>query len=312
MELRALGFGEIFDRAITLYVRNFAPFFAIVLTLVVPYAIVQFALESGQRGQLDAMMQAIAHPDRVPPMQSLMASPQQIIAALVVVAIFAALWPFAMAAVAVGVARLYRGLPVRFGDCYAAVLPRWPAMLLALLIEGAIVVAWYVVVVVLLGATVLVAALFVRLWLPLGALAFVVAAAVAIALFATLAPLSVAFMFAMNAIVIEQRSAPNAIASAFGRIFTRTEFWRAVLIWIAMFAMLFGVTMFVGIVEWVAMFAHASALAIVADALLRAAFTPFMIVLFSVYYFDVRIRREGFDLQTELEALGTPVAASPA
>jgi hypothetical protein len=312
MELRALGFGEIFDRAITLYVRNFAPFFAIVLTLVVPYAVAQFALQSNQQGQLDAMMQAIAHPDRPPPMQSLVASPHQIVAMVTVVAIFAALWPFAMGAVAVGVARVYRGLPVAFGDCYRAVLPRWPSILAALGIEIAIVVAWYVVVVVLLGASVLVAALLVHVWLPLGALAFVVTALLGIVLLATFAPLSVVFMFAMNAIVIERRSAPEGIASAFARIFTRTEFWRALLVWIAMFAVLFGVSIFVGIVEWIAMFAHLSALAIVADALLRAAFTPFMIVLFAVYYFDVRIRREGFDLQTELEALGTSPAVSPA
>src|SRR5581483_6730599 len=141
MELRALGFGEIFDRAITLYVRNFAPFFAIVLTLVVPYAVAQFALQSNQQGQLDAMMQAIAHPDRPPPMQSLVASPHQIVAMVTVVAIFAALWPFAMGTVAVGVARVYRGLPVAFGDCYRAVLPRWPSILAALGIEIAIVVA---------------------------------------------------------------------------------------------------------------------------------------------------------------------------
>jgi hypothetical protein len=37
--------------------------------------------------------------------------------------------------------------------------------------------------------------------------------------------------------------------------------------------------------------------------------TPFSAVLFAIYYFDVRIRREAFDLETSLERL---TAAQPA
>ena len=38
MELRPLGFGEIFDRAVTLYIRNFVAFAGIVLVMIVPFA----------------------------------------------------------------------------------------------------------------------------------------------------------------------------------------------------------------------------------------------------------------------------------
>ncbi|HEY9180348.1 MAG TPA: hypothetical protein VIO32_06480, partial [Candidatus Baltobacteraceae bacterium] len=40
--LRPLTMGEIFDRAITLYVRNFVPFSLIVLVVVVPSAVMQY------------------------------------------------------------------------------------------------------------------------------------------------------------------------------------------------------------------------------------------------------------------------------
>ena len=66
MELRPLGFGEIFDRAITLYVRNFLPFFAIVLVLIVPLGIVQYSLDSSQSAQsyaaIDTLMRVLQHP----------------------------------------------------------------------------------------------------------------------------------------------------------------------------------------------------------------------------------------------------------
>ena len=49
--------------------------------------------------------------------------------------------------------------------------------------------------------------------------------------------------------------------------------------------------------------------AIVETSIFRAAITPFSIVLLAVYYFDVRIRREGFDLEAGLERL---VESAPA
>ncbi|MBV8530064.1 MAG: hypothetical protein JO104_02005, partial [Candidatus Eremiobacteraeota bacterium] len=67
MELRPLGFGEIFDRAITLYVRNFWPFFAIVLVLIVPLAVVQYFLDSSQSAQINEVLSILKHPGSTPP-----------------------------------------------------------------------------------------------------------------------------------------------------------------------------------------------------------------------------------------------------
>lgn len=310
MELRPLGFGEIFDRAVTLYVRNFPSFFAIVLVLIVPLGIVQYFVDASQSAQLDAFVRVLRHPGAAPAVPQLFSSPGDLVTLLLVVAAFYVLWPFALDAVAVGVARLYRNRPVDFAACYRAVLSRWPAILGTLALQAAIVIAWYVAFVVVVFVSILVAAVFARAWLPLGVVGFALAIAVSLAALAILAPVFIALTFAMNAVVIERRGPIDAIASGFGRIFTRDEFWRSLLFAVAALAVLVGGSIVVAVVAWAALLVHAIALEVVVDSLLRAAFAPFSIVLIAVYYFDVRIRREGFDLEAELEQLAPPVAAT--
>jgi hypothetical protein len=58
----------------------------------------------------------------------------------------------------------------------------------------------------------------------------------------------------------------------------------------------------------VAITLHLLALEVFVSSLFRAAVTPFSVVLLAIYYFDVRIRREGFEIETELDRL----AAEPA
>ena len=56
MELRPLGFGEIFDRAITLYIRNFLPFAGIVAVVVLPIAVLQYFIDTSSMTQFDQAM----------------------------------------------------------------------------------------------------------------------------------------------------------------------------------------------------------------------------------------------------------------
>lgn len=302
MELRPLGFGEIFDRAITLYVRNFRPFFAIVLVLIVPLAVVQYMLDSSQSTQIDAIVRVLEHPGaKLPATPAFFGSPSEIVTLVLIAVVFYTLWPFALDAVAVGVARLYRSRPVAFGACYQAVLRRWPAILGTLALQAAIFVVWYVAFLAIVFLSILVAAVFARAWLPLGIAGFAIGFAIDLAALLVLAPLFVALTFAMNAVVIENRGPVAAIASGFARVFTRQEFWRAMLFSVAAGAILFGSSMVIAALVWIALLMHAIAVEVILGSLLRAAFAPFSIVLIAVYYFDVRIRREGFDLEAELE-----------
>lgn len=311
MELRPLGFGEIFDRAITLYVRNFMPFFAIVLVLIVPLAIVQYFVDSSQSVQIAEMLRILQHPNAKIQPPALFGSPAELVTLIVVGLAFYLLWPFALDAVAVGVARLYRNRPVDFSACYRAVLPRWAAILGTLLIQLGIFIAWYLAFLITVFVCVLVAAVFARAWLPLGIAGFTLAIFIVLAGIVILAPIFIALTFAMNAVVIERSGPIAAIASGFGRVFTRKEFWRALLFALATFAVLSGGSIVIAALVWVAVLLHAIAVEVIVGSLLRAAFAPFTIVLIAVYYFDVRIRREGFDLEAELERLAPPAPSVP-
>ncbi len=125
----------------------------------------------------------------------------------------------------------------------------------------------------------------------------------------SLAPILVVLTFAMYSTVIERRPVIESVGLGFERVFNRAEFWRAVLFSLAAFAvMLAGSTIF-GFIGIIAAVAHLPLLQALIESLARAVITPFAVVLLAIYYFDVRIRREAFDLETSLERL---TAAQPA
>ncbi|MBV8372791.1 MAG: hypothetical protein JOY69_05990, partial [Candidatus Eremiobacteraeota bacterium] len=239
-------------------------------------------------------------------------SPGEIIALVVTLLVFYVLWPFALNAVAVGVARLYAGRPVEFAPCYQAVLPRWLSILGTLLIQIGVFVAWYVGFIALLFTSILVDTLLARAFLPLGIVTSFFTVFLNLAVLLLLAPLFIALTFAMNAVVIERCGPIQAIASGFGRVFNRREFWRALLFALAALAVIGGASMVISVVAFAALWAHLIALEVILGSLLRAAFAPFSIVLIAVYYFDVRIRREGFDLEAELARIEPAAAVAPA
>ena len=309
MDLRPLGFGELFDRAITLYIKNFKAFFAIVLIVLVPYAFAQYWIDLNQASQLAAIPWLIQHPGAQPP--PAMLAPQQpgIIAAILAIAvIFYAFWIVTVAAVSVGVARLYRGRPVEFSACYRVALARWPSLLGVLLCEIVLLVFWYAMVLVVTIAAFLIAALVSKTSVVVGVIAFIVAIVVVIAAVATALPVFMAMTCAMFAVPIEQVGPMGAIGKGFARVFSGGEFWRATLFALAATAAALAGSMIVGVVSTIFLFVHWIAAAVILSTLGNAVVQPFSIVLLAVYYFDLRIRHEGFDLEAELER----VAASPA
>jgi hypothetical protein len=311
MELRPLGFGEIFDRAVTLYIRNFLPFAAIVAVLIVPLAILQYVLDLSSQPEFDAMLRILMHPKlaTTTPIPTIFNSPLTIVVFAVLMFATYAVWPFALNAVAVGVARLYRNRPVEFRACYEVVLGRWQQIVAMIGIDLLILLCWYVVVFIVVMIFAGFLALFaagatgaVFFGVMIGLIGFFV-------LLPSLAPIFVALTFAMYSTVIERRPVIESVGLGFERVFNRGEFWRAVLFSLAALAvMLAGSTIF-GFIGLIAAVAHLPLLQALIESLARAIITPFAVVLLAIYYFDVRIRREAFDLETSLERL---TAAAPA
>lgn len=312
MELRPLGFGEIFDRAVTLYIRNFIPFAGIVAVLIVPLAILQYILDTLEGPQLDAMIQILEHPERARTehLPTVLDSPASIAITFVSVFVAYLIWPFALNAVAVGVARLYRGKPVEFRACYEAVLHRWLGVIAMLGIELLVLLGWYLATIIVGVAAALVTAPFIAAAPALIAVMVILVVIVVLAMLVLLAPLAVALAFCMYGVVIEERSVGNAVALGFARVFNRNEFWRSVLFALAAGAIVMGASLMISTISLVVIFAHLFFLEVLLDSLARAAIAPFGVVLLAVYYFDVRIRREGYDLEVGLDRLAAGAAVA--
>jgi len=312
VELRPLGFGEIFDRAITLYLRNFVSFAGIVMVLVVPLAILQYIIDRNSQPQFDMLIRIFQHPQlaRDEQIPSYFSSPVMIVAFIAVFILTYAVWPFVLNAVAVGVARLYRGRSVEFRACYAIALARWKQIIGVVGIEFLVIIGWYTVTVVIaliivLGA-VLLGTAAPQIAVLLGAIAVLV---VLFLMLPVLAPLVVALTFSMYATVIEERPVIESVRLGFVRVFNRTEFWRALLLSIAAGAIVLGASTTFSALSIVAAIFHLTALRAIIETIPQLVISPFGIVLLAIYYFDVRIRREAYDLEASLERL---TAAQPA
>lgn len=312
MELRPLGFGEIFDRAVTLYIRNFVPFVAIAMVLVLPLALLSYVLDVGSQPDFDAMIRVFENPAiaRTQHLPTIFDSPGIVAVSAIILLLSYAVWPFVLNAVAVGVGRLYRNRPVEFRACYGVVLARWPQILGVIAVELLVLMGWYFGVVLLAVAAVL-------LTLSLGAalpvfapvVGLVAVVGIIILMLPLLAPLVVALWFAMYGVVIEERGVIESITLGFARVFNRAEFWRAMLFALAVCAIAVGASTMFSMLGMVAAIFHLPLLQTIIQALPMAIVNPFAVVIIAIYYFDVRIRREAFDLEAGLERL---TAATPA
>jgi hypothetical protein len=303
--LRPLGFGEILDRSITLYLRNFLPFVGIVLVMLVPFSALQYAVDSIQAGQIALIFHQITHPEsKVPAAAAIPHVGAPTLVAIGLGALITVLCePFVYAAVAQGVARLYRGERVEFRACFGPVLRAWPKLLGFVALVFAIGLVLYVTlvfvaVVLLLGAVFLGRA---------GAIAIGIMAAVGVlamlALFFALIWVILAMTFALYAIVLENATVFGAIGLGMRRIFSRTEIWRALGFSVVSSLIAGTASMLLSIIALVAEYYGLIWLDVALKSLSSALVLPFPMILLAVYYFDVRVRREGLDLEQRLSQL---------
>lgn len=313
MELRPLGFGEIFDRAVTLYIRNAVPFAAIVAMFVLPGAILQYFLNRGSQPEFSALIQILSHPGRgyTQHIPTIFDSPGLIVIFIVSLLVSYLLWPFALNAVAVGVAAVYRNRPISFRACYAVVFRRWLQIFGVILVDLLVALTWYAVLLIVTMAVVFATTILGKLtgsvtfWLWFGVIAVLLMVMASIPL---LAILYVALTFSMYSVVLEECGVLAALSLGFTRVFSRAEFWRSLLFAVAAGATVVGGSMVFGVLGVAAAFAHLPGLQSIINGLSGIVITPFAVVLLAVYYFDVRIRREGFDLEANLERLAADAA----
>ncbi len=296
--LRPLSFGEIFDRAVTLYVRNFVQFSVILLLVVVPVAILEYF---GDRTSGQNLHQILAQLSRA--RAGLPAPPPQfgILWALLLTLLIS---PLANVAIAVGVARAYFGQPFTWRQCYAAAASRWAAIVG--LTAVAAVIFFISIFVGAFGLTLLaiVSYLLFKTLVAAGIALAVLAIAASLAWLAAIVLLLITVGFAYYAIGIEGAGVFDALGGAFARVFNRREIGKALLLAFALGAIEIGAVLIFAIVLALASsVVHSRIIVLAANAAVSIFTSAFSAVLLAVYYFDVRVRREGLDLQASLDAL---------
>jgi hypothetical protein len=299
-ELRSLTIGEIFDRATTMYVRNFSVFTLIVLTLLAPLAVLRyiligkFATES-----LAQIMDAIQHPTA--PHPALAAAGSAAAGLFVVFLLTTLLAPYVYNALAAGVAMIYRGETPTYAPAFRRVLSRGWSLLgttvLCFLVIFAIYIgiAFFLIFVVALAAAIVGSAgAAVLVVLLIGALLMVVGLVLAV----------LACVFATYATTLEGVPAGQAIAQAFGRIFNRREFGKAVLVTLAWIALeLIALVVSGGISLFLESVVRSLPLDLTFSTIAGAVLNAYVTTLLAVYYFDVRTRFEGLDLEVDIARL---------
>jgi hypothetical protein len=291
--LRPLGFGEIFDRAITLYLKNFLPFVGIALIALVPFAFIEYAMGSSQSSVLTQLLGQLSHPTSTAPLPTGTASFVGLIFLGGLLALL--IQPLVYGAIAFGVERLYKGETVAFRPCMGASWAHWPRIMGLVGLAVASAIAAYLVLVIAVVAVVLIGLA------THGMLALVVLGVVGfVALFIGIIWLFVAWTFALYAIVVEDIGVIEAIGSGFRRVFNRKELWRALGLAVCSTIIAFVAQLLLAVVALLAGHFGAMWLQSAIQALSSLLVVPFSVIVLAIYYFDVRVRREGLDFQRRL------------
>lgn len=303
--LRPLTIGEIFDRAVTIYVRNFVVFTLMVLTLLAPIAILQYFALPSQAQSLAQIAQQASDAGSKTPAPALSNAQLGMLAAILLIAVLLA--PYVNNAVALGVASLYNGERPSYGASFGAVFSRWLPLLGTALVNLLILGGAYGFTVFVLVILITIGAVLVQPALPIAVAIFVLAGLVLLAIVPLFLMLLIVYAFSMYASTIERADPGRAIASAFSRVFGRSEIKKALLMALAYVGLEIGVvTISVTLALVVTMVLKASAIELVISTLVNAMLAAFLTIVLAVYYYDVRTRKEGLDLETDLKRLTAP------
>jgi hypothetical protein len=296
--LRPRSIGELLDGAFTLYRRNFLLLVAIAAVVQVPYAVLELVVYKltdigGRLNQLQTLSNNIGNQGTLTPEQTSQLTGDLgaffAYLGIVFLAQFLIVYPLSLAATTSAVSSRYLDQPATVKGAYRAALNVWRSLiamvlLLVLVVGGVGVIA--------VGLAILVGS---------SALVFVAFAVVMIVAVVVLVRTTVA----AQAIVIEKASGRRGLDRSWK--LTRGFSWRILGI-IVILAILQGI---VGSVFSLPLLAVASSAPIDVRQIVSQAVSaisaifvaPVSLVTLTLLYYDLRIRREGFDIEMLTAAL---------
>jgi hypothetical protein len=319
--LRPLGLGELLDRAVTISVKYVVPLSLIQLPLAIPTGIVRYfatgsyaalmqaaidamkASSAGKPANNDAFSAAIA--------QSSGGGELGWSFGLFFLSFF--LSPLIAGALIEATSSGYFGRVPTFAESFSVGTSRWLNMIGVNMLYGFSGGAVYLVAVIV----------FVFLFLGLGfltaathgfgiAIDIIVGTAVAIVALGFFILAWLALQLSYFACIVERVNFVTAYLSGLTRILRRVGLRRGLIVGVAYFAAMIGIGLvsFVGqvVLTGLVRSAIAGTIFITIVAIVTAAFTT---AFMTIFYFDVRVREEGLDLQIAADAmLATPARVS--
>jgi hypothetical protein len=303
LDLRPLGIGEILDRAVTLFVRRFAVLVLILALVAIPVAIVQYATAPSTAGMLADLQRLLelppGHPEEQRAVLRALTQKNQIgaLGALLVM-LSAVLSALSSTACIIGVAQAYGGKLPSVREVYREALLRWPAQLAAGLAYVGIAFALTIVLTLLIFVIALAIGALAVLSRVAAAVVGIPVAVVMLAVFlATLVMLYFAAQMTLVAIALEEPNPIRGIAHGLRRTLSPPIFWRSLLVATVLFAVsLLGSLIVLGIASAFSVLTHVTAfypvITVIGGVALNALLTTFIVI----YAFDIRVRREGYDL----------------
>ena len=315
-DLRPLSIGELLDRAFSISFKNILPFSAIVFVVIVPEMIINYFAMNGplaaifdQAAKMSTTAGSTTPPDPMPLLNA-EANAAPYFGAILLYALLVV--PLANAAVVSGISRAYLHMPVRFGECYRDAIGRWGWLVLLGLLWVAAAIAAEIVVTLPFGIIIFsLGAVAAMLGVVGAVLAIIVGIAALLALLGLISLICLAAAFSFVAAVLEKMSPGFAFRSGFQRVFGEGQFWRSVGIAAALFGIVIGFEVVASVVGLLAGVVHNLALIAIVNGIVQTFLYPFMFAVVAVCYYDVRIRREGFDLQMLAAQLGGPSTTAP-
>jgi len=266
--LTPMNIADIIDAAVRLYRANFRPFLSIVAIVYVPMAVFQVILAFA----MGRMAQTMPENPGELPLQHL-GTMGGAYAGLILVNVLAV--PIAQGALAVAVSRRYLNYPATVADAYGAIGSRWGALIATVMLVGVVVVA--------------------------GTFLCVVPGVY----------LAIMWMFVTPIIAIEGLPAMGALRRSWDLV--SGEWWRcfstylllSLLVGLVTGAISWPVSALAVLVMGEKQVAVAQALSTGIGTVLGIVVQPVLIIGLVMLYYDLRIRKEGFDLQMLAQSMAS-------
>jgi hypothetical protein len=303
MNLRPLSLGEQLDRAVTLCVRNAPTFLLIYLVIGVPVAVFQIYGTQDQSRAIDGFVDMLRL-QKTPNAKELSAlqSPffNGFTATLLCLYVFVG--PLVQATLIFAASREYFGSHATFQSAYREGVRFWLPIIGINVLYVIIFVMLYIIASLIGIVGVVAAGLLSSVSHWLGILFGVVGGGfLSIAVFGTSLLLLVALNLSYFTCIVERIGFFSAFARGAERAFSSANIQRSLLAALAVGAIYIGIALVsMAGVAMIYGFLRSNVLGAAFTALTHVGMTIFVTVFFCVYYFDMRVRREGLDLQQEI------------